>query len=284
MRRGPGARSHEPGGMSDRNGGQLAARQLASAGIDTIFCVVAGPMIEVLSGALEEGLRVVNCRHEVSAGFMASAWGYVRRKPGVLVVGSGPGMTNAVTPLHVATESAMPLVVLGGSVYGMMRGLGGFQEADQVAFARPGCKWTAGRLEPNADPRVRPPGPRQGRGQRTAGGPCTWTSRATRSSPSRPRRPGSHARDPARHRAAPPGSRRDRAASPTGSRTAERPLAPGRQGGGLGRCGRRAARGWRIGDLPYVTSPMSARHDPRRPSALHELRRAPRRCAGPTSS
>jgi thiamine pyrophosphate-dependent acetolactate synthase large subunit-like protein len=137
--------------MSDRNGGQLAARQLASAGIDTIFCVVAGPMIEVLSGALEEGLRVVNCRHEVSAGFMASAWGYVRRKPGVVVVGSGPGMTNAVTPLHVATESAMPLVVLGGSVYGMMRGLGGFQEADQVAFARPGCKWvqqvdSAGRI------------------------------------------------------------------------------------------------------------------------------------------
>jgi thiamine pyrophosphate-dependent acetolactate synthase large subunit-like protein len=137
--------------MSDRNGGQLAARQLASAGIDTIFCVVAGPMIEVLSGALEEGLRVVNCRHEVSAGFMASAWGYVRRRPGVVVVGSGPGMTNAVTPLHVASESAMPLVVLGGSVYGMMRGLGGFQEADQVAFARPGCKWvqqvdSAGRI------------------------------------------------------------------------------------------------------------------------------------------
>ncbi len=128
--------------MTERNGGQLAARQLKAAGIDTIFGVVAGPMIEILSGAVEEGLTVVNCRHEVSAGLMASGWGWVKRKPGVCVVGSGPGMTNAVTPMHVATESAMPLVVLGGSAYGMMRGLGGFQEADQRAFARPACKWT----------------------------------------------------------------------------------------------------------------------------------------------
>jgi 2-hydroxyacyl-CoA lyase 1 len=128
--------------MTDQNGGQLAARQLAAAGIDAVFCVVAGPMIEILSGAVEQGLTVVNCRHEVSAGLMASAWGWVKRKPGVCVVGSGPGMTNAVTPMHVATESAMPLVVLGGSTYGPTRGLGGFQEADQRAFARPGCKWT----------------------------------------------------------------------------------------------------------------------------------------------
>lgn len=128
--------------MGEVNGGQLAARQLKAAGIDTVFGVVAGPMIEVLSGAVEAGLTVVNCRHEESAAFMASAWGWAKRKPGVVVVGSGPGMTNAVTSMHVATESAMPLVVLGGSTYGSMRGLGGFQEADQTAFARPGCKWT----------------------------------------------------------------------------------------------------------------------------------------------
>ena len=42
--------------MTERNGGQLAARQLKAAGIDTLFGVVAGPMIEILSGAVEEGL------------------------------------------------------------------------------------------------------------------------------------------------------------------------------------------------------------------------------------
>ena len=128
--------------MAKINGGQITARQLAAAGVDTIFGVVAGPMIEVFAGAQEQGLRVVGCRHEESAGFMASAWGYIRRKPGVVVAGSGPGMTNTVTPMHVATESAMPLVVLGGSTPGVTRGLGGFQEADQLAFAAPGCKWT----------------------------------------------------------------------------------------------------------------------------------------------
>ena len=129
--------------MAEIDGGRITARQLKAAGVDTLFGVVAGPMIEVFAGAQAEGLRVVGCRHEENAAFMASAWGYVKRKPGVIVAGSGPGMTNTVTAMHVATASAMPLVVLGGSVYGNTRGVGGFQEADQVAFATPGCKWTA---------------------------------------------------------------------------------------------------------------------------------------------
>lgn len=129
--------------MTEINGGRLAARQLKQAGIDTAFGVVAGPMIEVMAGMQAEGIQVVNCRHEESACFAASAWGYLKKKPGVVVAGSGPGMINTVTGLHVATESCMPLVVLGGSVDGRTRGLGGFQEADQVAFAKPGCKWTA---------------------------------------------------------------------------------------------------------------------------------------------
>ena len=127
--------------MAEMNGGEIIARQLRAAGIDTVFGVVAGPMIEAMAAMQREGIRVVNCRHEVSAGFAASAWGWMERKPGVLVVGSGPAATNAVTPMYVATESGMPLVVLGGSAPGRQRGLGAFQEADQVAFAQPGCKW-----------------------------------------------------------------------------------------------------------------------------------------------
>ena len=129
--------------MVEINGGRLVAKQLKQAGIDTAFGVVAGPMIEVMSGMEREGIKVVNCRHEESACFAASAWGYLKKKPGVVIAGSGPGMVNTITGLHVATESGMPLVVLGGSADGRSRGLGGFQEADQVAFAKPGCKWTA---------------------------------------------------------------------------------------------------------------------------------------------
>jgi thiamine pyrophosphate-dependent acetolactate synthase large subunit-like protein len=132
--------------MAEIHGGRIVARQLRAAGVDTLFAVVAGPMIEVLAGAQEEGLRVVGCRHEQNAAFMASAFGWLARKPGVLVVGSGPGMTNAVTPMYVATASAMPLVVLGGSSYAPTTGLGAFQEADQPGFAAPACKWT-GRVD-----------------------------------------------------------------------------------------------------------------------------------------
>ena len=77
--------------MAEIDGGRIAARQLRAAGIDTVFGVVAGPMIEVFAGAQAEGLRVVGCRHELNGGFMASAWGYQKRRPGVRDRGLGPG-------------------------------------------------------------------------------------------------------------------------------------------------------------------------------------------------
>ncbi|MBW2448565.1 MAG: thiamine pyrophosphate-binding protein [Deltaproteobacteria bacterium] len=132
--------------MAKIHGGQIAARQLQRAGIDTLFGVVAGPMIELFAGGQLEGLRVIGCRHEINAGFMASAWGWQKQRPGVLVAGSGPAVTNCITPLYVATESAMPLVVLGGSAFSNTTGLGGFQELDQLSVARPVCKWT-GRVD-----------------------------------------------------------------------------------------------------------------------------------------
>ncbi len=132
--------------MAMINGGQVAGRQLERAGIDTVFGVVAGPMIEVFAGAQEQGLKVVGCRHELNGGFMASAWGYQKQKPGVLIVGSGPAATNTLTPLYVATQSAMPLVVLGGSAFSQTLGLGAFQEADQVSMTQAGCKWV-GRVD-----------------------------------------------------------------------------------------------------------------------------------------
>lgn len=132
--------------MAEIDGGRIAARQLKALGIDTLFGVVAGPMIEVFGGGVSEGLRVVGCRHEMNAGFMASAWGWQEKKPGILVAGSGPAVTNCLTPLYVATESAMPLVVLGGAAFSNTTGLGAFQELDQVAAARPVSKWT-GRVD-----------------------------------------------------------------------------------------------------------------------------------------
>ena len=129
--------------MSNVTGNELLARQLKRAGVDTLFGVIAGPMIQAMGAAHREGIRFIGCRHEMNACFMASAWAYIRRRPGVVAVGSGPGMTNTVTPMYVATASGMPLTVLGGSFHAPLTGLGTFQEADQMAFARPAAKWLA---------------------------------------------------------------------------------------------------------------------------------------------
>ena len=69
--------------MSEINGARIIAQQLKSEGIDTVFGIVAGPMIEVMAAMAEEGINVVNCRHEESAAFAASAWGWQKGKAGV---------------------------------------------------------------------------------------------------------------------------------------------------------------------------------------------------------
>ncbi len=127
--------------MTEISGATLVARQLQASGIDTVFTVLGGPMIDVLAEANNHGIRVINCRHEMNAAFAASAWGYLNQKPGVMIAASGPGMTNTVTPLYVATQSAMPLIVLGGSAAEGRLGFGAFQEIDQTSFANPAAKW-----------------------------------------------------------------------------------------------------------------------------------------------
>ena len=74
--------------MAEIDGGRIAARQLNALGIDHLFGVVAGPMIELFGGAQAEGMKVIGNRLELNGGFMASAWGWQKRKPGVFVAGS----------------------------------------------------------------------------------------------------------------------------------------------------------------------------------------------------
>ena len=102
--------------MTELSGSHLPGSRFE--GIDTVFTVYAGPMTDALGALSKEGVRIIGCRHEEQAGFMAQAWGYATKKPGVVIVGSGPAASNTVTCLYVATESGFPLVVLGGSAGG----------------------------------------------------------------------------------------------------------------------------------------------------------------------
>ena len=127
--------------MSGTVGSMLVARALQDQGADAIFTIVAGPVTNVIGACGEIGVRPIGVRHEQGASFMAIAHGYVAGKVGVAMTGSGPGVTNTVTGVHVAWDSGYPLLVLGGSAALHQRGRMTFQEADSVAMMQPITKW-----------------------------------------------------------------------------------------------------------------------------------------------
>ena len=127
--------------MSGTAGSMLVARALQDQGADAIFTIVAGPVTNVIGACGEIGVRPIGVRHEQGASFMAIAHGYVAGKVGVAMTGSGPGVTNAITGVHVAWDSGYPLLVLGGSAALRQRGRMTFQEADSVAMMQPITKW-----------------------------------------------------------------------------------------------------------------------------------------------
>lgn len=134
--------------------GELIACQLQRLGIDSIFGVVAAPVIPIFAALEESGIRIVTARHEQQAAFMAQAWSVAKQLPGTVLVGSGPAVTNTLTSLYVARENGWPLILLGGSSPLRERAIGSFQELDQVGVVRPVCKWSATITEAGRAPEL----------------------------------------------------------------------------------------------------------------------------------
>jgi len=102
--------------MGERvQGGRLAARAIAAAGVDAIFTLSGGHVMPIYEGCRHEGVRVVDVRHEQSAAHAAEAWGRVRRATGVALVTAGPGVTGTVTAVANCFAAQTPMVVLGGA-------------------------------------------------------------------------------------------------------------------------------------------------------------------------
>ncbi|HEX2170835.1 MAG TPA: thiamine pyrophosphate-binding protein, partial [Dehalococcoidia bacterium] len=127
--------------MATVEGSTIVARSLKEQGVEVIFGLVGGPVIEVFGAANEYGIRNIGVRHEQAAVMMAQAYGYVGGRVGVALLASGPAVTNGLTGIHVAWDNCWPLVVLGGSSSLRQRGRGAFQEAESVAMAAPITKW-----------------------------------------------------------------------------------------------------------------------------------------------
>ncbi len=120
------------------DGGKLVARALKKAGVDCIFTLSGGHVMAIYDGCLNEGIRVVDVRHEQAAVHAADA--YARLHPGrvgVAVLTAGPGATDGVTGIANAWRANSPILVIGGQ--GPLANLrrGSLQEMDHISVMRP---------------------------------------------------------------------------------------------------------------------------------------------------
>src|SRR3954451_21695131 len=96
------------------HGGRLIARRLKAHGETKLFTLSGGHIFPIYDGCREEGIDIVDARHEQAATFAAEGWAKVTRTPGVAALTAGPGVTNAMSAIASAHQSASPIVVLGG--------------------------------------------------------------------------------------------------------------------------------------------------------------------------
>jgi acetolactate synthase I/II/III large subunit len=125
------------------HGGRLIARRLKAHGVSKLFTLSGGHLFSIYDGCKEEGIEIVDVRHESTAAFAAEGWAKVTREPGVCALTAGPGVTNGMSAIASAQSNHSPIVVLGGRAPAMRWGMGSLQEIDHVPFVRPLTKLAA---------------------------------------------------------------------------------------------------------------------------------------------
>src|SRR5690349_18344564 len=118
--------------MTELTGNEIVARCLKAQGVKDIFYIMGGPMLDVESECIKEGIRLIDTRHEQGAAYMAQAYARVTQGPSVCIGASGPGALNLGTGLANALIDCCPVIALGGSSPISQFGRQVFQEIDQV--------------------------------------------------------------------------------------------------------------------------------------------------------
>jgi len=124
------------------DGGAMLIRVLRQAGIDTLFTLHGGHLDAILQAAADDGMRLIDTRHEQAAGHAADGWARTTGRPGVAIVTAGPGMTDCVTAIANAYLDCVPTLFIAGAAplreAETMPLQGGL---DQVAMVTPITKW-----------------------------------------------------------------------------------------------------------------------------------------------
>lgn len=123
-------------------GGEIFHEMMLRHQVDTVFGYAGGAILPVFDAIYNsDKFKFVLPRHEQGAGHMAEGYARATGKPGVVLVTSGPGATNVITPMQDALMDGVPLVVFTGQVVTSSIGTDAFQEADVVGISRPCTKW-----------------------------------------------------------------------------------------------------------------------------------------------
>ncbi|SMN19164.1 similar to Saccharomyces cerevisiae YMR108W ILV2 Acetolactate synthase [Maudiozyma saulgeensis] len=123
-------------------GGQIFNEMMSRHNVDTVFGYPGGAILPVYDAIYNsENFKFVLPKHEQGAGHMAEGYARASGKPGVVLVTSGPGATNVVTPMADALADGIPMVVFTGQVPTSAIGTDAFQEADVIGISRSCTKW-----------------------------------------------------------------------------------------------------------------------------------------------
>lgn len=130
-------------GQEPVSGGHLVARALRAEGVDVIFTLCGGHIIDIYEGCLDEGIRIVDVRHEQVAAHAADGYARVTGRPGCAVVTAGPGTTDAMTGVANALRAESPMLLIGGQGATGQHKMGSLQDLPHVDMLRPITKFAA---------------------------------------------------------------------------------------------------------------------------------------------
>ena len=125
------------------SGGHLVALALKNEGVDTIFTLCGGHIIDIYDGCIDAGIRIVDVRHEQVAAHAADGYARQTGKLGCVVTTAGPGCTNAITGVATAFRSETPLLHIGGQGSMTQHKMGSLQDLPHVNLMRSVTKFSA---------------------------------------------------------------------------------------------------------------------------------------------
>ncbi len=125
------------------SGGHLVAKALKNEGIDVIFTLCGGHIIDIYDGCIDEGIKIIDVRHEQVAAHAADGYARVTGKPGCAVVTAGPGTTDAITGVANAFRAESPMLLIGGQGALNQHKMGSLQDLPHVDMMRPITKFAS---------------------------------------------------------------------------------------------------------------------------------------------